>query len=104
MKREQRLVDLKIEQFGKPTSEKMTSHGSVSDLQADIVSVDRVLIRLIIIHIENIWSLVKGIKSTCILSFFFLLLGNWIALFFHNLNSNRLIYSGVLQGAQFCLI
>ena len=46
MKREQRLVDLKIEQSGKPTSEKMTSHGSVSDLPADIVSVDRVLIRL----------------------------------------------------------
>ena len=43
---EQRLVDLKIEQSGKPTSEKMTSHGSVSDLPADIVSVDRVLIRL----------------------------------------------------------
>ena len=37
---------LKIEQSGKPTSEKMTSHGSVSDLPADIVSVDRVLIRL----------------------------------------------------------
>ena len=36
----------KIEQSGKPTSEKMTSHGSVSDLPADIVSVDRVLIRL----------------------------------------------------------
>ena len=48
MKREQRLVDLKIEQSGKPTSEKMTSHGSVSDLPADIVSVDRVLIRLTI--------------------------------------------------------
>ena len=47
MKREQRLVYLKIEQSGKPTSEKMTSHGSVSDLPADIVSVDRVLIRLI---------------------------------------------------------
>ena len=46
MKREQRLVDLKIELSGKPTSEKMTSHGSVSDLPADIVSVDRVLIRL----------------------------------------------------------
>ena len=46
MKREQRLVALKIEQSGKPTSEKMTSHGSVSDLPADIVSVDRVLIRL----------------------------------------------------------
>ena len=46
MKREQRLVDLKIEQSGKPTPEKMTSHGSVSDLPADIVSVDRVLIRL----------------------------------------------------------
>ena len=46
MKREQRLVDLKIEQSGKPTSEKMTSHGSVSGLPADIVSVDRVLIRL----------------------------------------------------------
>ena len=45
-KREQRLVDLKIEQSGKPESEKMTSHGSVSDLPADIVSVDRVLIRL----------------------------------------------------------
>ena len=49
MKREQRLVDLKIEQSGKPTSEKMTSHGSVSDLPADIVSVDRVLIRLYVI-------------------------------------------------------
>ena len=36
----------KIEQSGKPPSEKMTSHGSVSDLPADIVSVDRVLIRL----------------------------------------------------------
>ena len=36
----------KIEQSGKPTSEKMTSNGSVSDLPADIVSVDRVLIRL----------------------------------------------------------
>ena len=47
MKREQRLVDLKIEQSGKPTSEKMNSHGSVSDLPADIVSVDRVLIRLL---------------------------------------------------------
>ena len=46
IKREQRLVDLKIEQSGKPTSEKMTYHGSVSDLPADIVSVDRVLIRL----------------------------------------------------------
>ena len=46
MKREQRLVDLKIEQSGKPTSEKMTFHGSVSDLPADIVSVDRILIRL----------------------------------------------------------
>ena len=46
MKREERLVDLKIEQSGKPTLEKMTSHGSVSDLPADIVSVDRVLIRL----------------------------------------------------------
>ena len=46
MQREQRLVYLKIEQSGKPTSEKMTSHGSVSDLPADIVSVDRVLIRL----------------------------------------------------------
>ena len=49
MKREQRLVDLKIEQSGKPTSEKMTSHGSVSDLPADIVSIDRVLIRLVIV-------------------------------------------------------
>ena len=39
---------IKIEQSGKPTSEKMTSHGSVSDLPADIVSVDRVLIRLAI--------------------------------------------------------
>ena len=47
MKREQRLVDLKIEQSGKPTSEKMNSHGSVSDLPADIVSVNRVLIRLL---------------------------------------------------------
>ena len=46
MKREKRLVDLKIEQSGKPTSEKMTSHVSVSDLPADIVSLDRVLIRL----------------------------------------------------------
>ena len=53
MKREQRLVDLKIEQSGKPTSEKMTSHGSVSDLPADIVSVDRVLIRLDIFHESN---------------------------------------------------
>ena len=39
--------ELKIEQSGKPTPEKMTSHGSVSDLPADIVSVDWVLIRLI---------------------------------------------------------
>ena len=46
VKHEQRLDDLKIEQSGKPTSEKITSHGSVSDLPADIVSVDRVLIRL----------------------------------------------------------
>ena len=53
MKREQRLVDLKIEQSGKPTSEKMTSHGSVSDLPADIVSVDRVLIRLAIILLDK---------------------------------------------------
>ena len=52
MKREQRLVDLKIEQSGKPTSEKMTSHGSVSDLPADIVSIDRVLIRLSTCHLE----------------------------------------------------
>ena len=54
MKREERLVDLKIEQSGKPTLEKMTSHGSVSDLPADIVSVDRVLIRLF-----------GGIKPVC---------------------------------------
>ena len=54
MKREQRLVDLKIEQSGKPTSEKMTSHGSVSDLPADIVSVDRVLIRLLTIVKQKI--------------------------------------------------
>ena len=47
MKREQRLVEFKIEQSGKPTSEKMTPHGSVSDLLADIVSVDRALIRLV---------------------------------------------------------
>ena len=33
----------------------------------------------------------------------FLLLGYRIVLFFHNSNSNHLIYSGVLQGAQFCL-
>ena len=33
----------------------------------------------------------------------FLLLGNRIVLFFHKSNSNRLIYSVVLQGAQFCL-
>ena len=39
----------------------------------------------------------------CILTFFFLLLGNRIVLFFHKSNSNRLIYSGVLQCAQFCL-
>ena len=50
MKREQRLVDLKIERSGKPTSVKMTSHGSVSDLPADIVSVDRVLIRLFLMY------------------------------------------------------
>ena len=42
-----------------------------------------------IIHIEKIWP--------------FLLLGNQIGLFFHNSNSNRLIYSRVLQSAQFCL-
>ena len=35
-----------------------------------------------IIHIEKIWSLVKEIDSTCILSFFFLLVGNQIVLFF----------------------
>ena len=56
MKREQRLVDLKKEQSGKPTSEKMTSHGSVSDLPADIVSVDRVLIRLWTSARENLPS------------------------------------------------
>ena len=39
---------------------------------------------LIIIYIEKTWSLVKWIESTCILSFFFLPLGNWIVLFFHN--------------------
>ena len=33
-----------------------------------------------IIHTEKISSLVKGIESTCILSFFLLLLGNWIAI------------------------
>ena len=53
MKCEQRLVDLKIEQSGKPTSEKMTSHGSVSDLPADIVRVDRVLIRLVLGMLEQ---------------------------------------------------
>ena len=37
---------------------------------------------LIIIYIEKIWSLVKGMGSKCILSFFFLLLGNRIVLFF----------------------
>ena len=58
---------------------------------------------LIIIHIEKIWSLVKGNESICTLSFFFFLLGNRIVLFFHNSNIIRLIYSGVLQGAQFCL-
>ena len=57
---------------------------------------------LIIIYIEKIWSLVKGIESTCTLSFFFLL-GNRIVLFFYNSNSNRLIYSRVLQGIQLCL-
>ena len=44
-----------------------------------------------------------GIESTCILSFFFLLLGNQIVLFSRNSNSYRLIYSRVLQSAQFCL-
>ena len=39
----------------------------------------------------------------CILSFFFLLLGNQIVLLFHNSINNRLIYSRVLQSAQFCL-
>ena len=46
MKSEQRLNDLKIERPGKPASEKMTFQGSLSDLPVDIVSVDRVLIRL----------------------------------------------------------
>ena len=49
------------------------------------------------------WSLVKWIERTCILSFIFLLLGNRIGLFFHNSNSNRLIYSRKLQSAQFSL-
>ena len=62
MKREQRLVDLKIEQSGKPTVEKMTSHGSVSDLPADIVSVDRVLIRLVCLSV-NFFS-VKDFSAT----------------------------------------
>ena len=43
---EQLLVDLKIEQPQKQTSGKMTFHVSLSDLPADIVSVDRGLIRL----------------------------------------------------------
>ena len=58
---------------------------------------------LIIIHIEKIWSLVKGIESTCILSFFFLFLAFGLC-YFHKSNNNRLIYYGVLQSAQFCLI
>ena len=62
MKREQRLVDLKIERSGKPTSEKMTSHGSVSDLPADIVSVDRVLIRLAVCN--AIGDLIGGFQFT----------------------------------------
>ena len=53
--------------------------------------------------IEKIWSIVKRIESTCTLSFFFLRIGNRIVLFFHNSNSNCLIYSRVLGGAQFCL-
>ena len=60
MKREQRLVDLKIEQSGKPTSEKMSSHGSVSDLPADIVCVDRVLIRLV--TTEGVLKLLKKLN------------------------------------------
>ena len=35
-----------------------------------------------IIHIQKIYPLVKGIESTGILSFFYLLLGNRIVLFF----------------------
>ena len=65
MKREQRLVDLKIEQSGKPTSEKMTSHGSVSDLPADIVSVDRVLIRLEIISTVILLHSAESFKKGC---------------------------------------
>ena len=34
------------------------------------------------------------------MSFLFFLPRNWIVLFFHNSNSNRLIYSGVLQSAK----
>ena len=49
---------------------------------------------------RKIWSLLKGIENTCILSFFFLL-GNRIVLFFHNSNSNRLIYSVVLKVPSF---
>ena len=51
---------------------------------------------------RKIWSLVKGIERTCILLFFFPLLGNRIELFFRNSNGNSLIYSRVLQSAQFC--
>ena len=39
---------------------------------------------LIIIHIEKIWSLVKGIESTCILSFFFLFFAFGLCYFFTN--------------------
>ena len=48
---EQLSVDLKIEQPEKQTSGKMTFHGSLSDLPADIVSVDRGLIRLHSFHV-----------------------------------------------------
>ena len=57
MESEQRLVDLKIEQPVKPTSEKMTFHGSLSFLPADIVSLDRVLIRLPFITIFLYYSI-----------------------------------------------
>ena len=44
-----------------------------------------------IIYIEKLWSLVKGIESTCIFSFLVVLLVNQVVLFFNNSYSNRLI-------------
>ena len=51
--------------------------------------------------LKKLWSLSKGIESTCILSFFVVLLGSRVVLFFLNSYSNRLSTQKVLSFACF---